>query len=232
MSATASTRADAVFDLLRHDILRGRFEPGQKLRLTELQSRYDVSSGVLREVLPRLAEQGLATSTAQQGYRVVTVSEADLRELTDARVALEPLVARMAVERGDVEYEGAVLAAHHALARTSLTGEDGEVNDEWAARHEAFHSTVLRGCGNGYLLAAAERLRRISAVYRYWSAGETERVHRDLAAEHKAICEAVVARDGEAVAALLADHIELTTRLVLQGVRRDSAVGAEQPAAG
>lgn len=232
MSGTPSTRADAVFDVLRHDILRGRFEPGQKLRLTELQSRYDVSSGVLREVLPRLAEQGLATSTAQQGYRVVTVSEADLRDLTDARVALEPLVARMAAERGDVEYEGAVLAAHHALARTPLTAEDGDVSEDWVVRHEAFHGAVLQGCGNGYLLGAAERLRRISAVYRYWSAGETERVHRDLAAEHKAICDAVVARDGEAVAALLAEHIELTTRLLLQGVRRNAAVKAEQLAAG
>ncbi|GAB3561606.1 GntR family transcriptional regulator [Amycolatopsis endophytica] len=231
MNGTASTRADAVFRVLRHDILRGRFEPGQKLRLAELQSRYDVSSGVLREVLPRLAEQGLATATAQQGYRVVTVSESGLRDLTDARVALEPLVARMATERGDVEYEGAVLAAHHALARAPLTGEDGDVSEDWISRHETFHHTVLQGCGNSHLLDAAERLRRISAVYRYWSAGETERVHRDLAAEHRAICEAAVARDGEAVATLLAEHIELTTRLLLQSTGRRTA-GAEQATAG
>jgi DNA-binding GntR family transcriptional regulator len=232
VSSTASTRADAIFDLLRRDILHGRFEPGQKLRLSELQSHYDVSSGVLREVLPRLAEQGLATAVPQQGYRVVTVSETDLRELTAARAALEPLVARMAAERGDVDYEGAVLAAHHALVRTPLTGEDGGVSDDWISRHESFHATVLRGCGNSYLLAAAERLRTISAVYRYWSAGETERVHRDLAAEHQAICDAAVARDGEAVATLLAAHIELTTRLLLQSVRRNAATRAPDPALG
>jgi DNA-binding GntR family transcriptional regulator len=74
---------------------------------------------------------------------------------------------------------------------------------------------VLAGCGNQYLLAAAERLRTISAIYRYWTIEETTRVHRDVAAEHRAICDAAVARDADLCATLVADHIRLTTELMV-----------------
>jgi DNA-binding GntR family transcriptional regulator len=214
-AGSGGTRADTIFLRLRGDILRGRLSPGAKLSFPELQRRYEASTGVLREVLPRLVEQGLATTEPQLGYHVVTVSIEDLRELTEARVALESTVARMAAENGDVDYEAGVLAAHHALARTPTADPDDAVSEEWITRHESFHLAVLQGCGNAYLLGAVERLRTVSAVYRYWTAEETERVHRDLAGEHRAISDAAVDRDGERLAALLSQHIRTTSELLM-----------------
>lgn len=89
--SAAPTRASVVLQRLRSDVLNGRLAPGSKLGFAELGARYNVSSGVLREVLPRLVEQGLATSEAQLGFRVIDVSVDNLTQLTDARVAIETL---------------------------------------------------------------------------------------------------------------------------------------------
>src|SRR5438270_5360420 len=76
MVVEARTRADRIYRQLRSDILTGRLSPGQRLPFAELCQHYDVSIGVLREVLPRLTEQGLVSAEPQIGFRVMSVSEA------------------------------------------------------------------------------------------------------------------------------------------------------------
>src|SRR5689334_11074540 len=104
------TRADVVLGLIRAEILNGRLAPGSRLGFVDLGERYKVSTGVLREVLPRLVERGLATSEAQRGFRVIDVSVERLTQLTDARVAIETLVTRQAVAHGDITWETDVVA--------------------------------------------------------------------------------------------------------------------------
>lgn len=207
----APTRAESIFQRLRNDILTGYFAPGAKLAFADLRARYDASVGVLREALPRLVEQGLATNEAQLGFRVVAISPQALRHLTSARCALETLVTRESVAAGDLAWESRLVAAHHALSRTGPPG----AREQWMARHEEFHATLLSGCPNPYLIESAARLRAIADVYRYWSAGETKRVRRDIGAEHEAILDAALARDADECARLLTGHIQRTTDLLL-----------------
>ena len=207
----SATRAEVAFRRLRHDILTGYYAPGAKLAFADLRARYDASVGVLREALPRLVEQGLATNEAQLGFRVVSVSPESLRHLTSARCAIETLVARESVKTGDLTWESRLVAAHHALSRTAPP----ETPEQWMARHEDFHATLLSGCQNPYLISSATRLRAISEVYRYWSAGESARVRRDIGGEHNAILNAALDRDADEVARLLTNHIQRTTDLLL-----------------
>ena len=114
MAGTA-TRAERVYNELRSDTLAGRWYPGQRLPFEELCGRYDASVGVMREALQRLAEQGLVLVEPNRGFRVVPVSEDDLRHLTEARLEIESLTLRLAVEQGSLEWETQVIAAHHRL---------------------------------------------------------------------------------------------------------------------
>ncbi|WP_367325888.1 GntR family transcriptional regulator [Streptomyces sp. HUAS ZL42] len=213
-SAT-TTRSNEVLQRLRSDILNGRLAPASKLGFAELGARYDVSSGVLREVLPRLVEQGLATSEAQLGFRVVDVSVHNLTQLTEARVAIETFVIREAVAHGAIAWESDVVAKHHALERIGRASTGVEISEDWLVAHEAFHLAILVGCGNRYLYEAAARLRSISEVYRCWSTPESRRTHRDIEAEHRAIMEATVGRDADLAASLSERHIRLTTELAI-----------------
>ncbi|MGW0043667.1 GntR family transcriptional regulator [Rhodococcus sp. NPDC003348] len=210
-TASPTTRAGAVYEQIRADIMRGRLQPGQRLRFVELTEKYSVSQSVVREALTRLAEQGLAISLPQQGFRVVTLSLMDLDELTEARRELESLVFRRAVERGDVHWESAVVAAHHLLAATPPATPDGEANPEWDDAHERFHRALLDGCGNSRLLEVALSLRESAALYRHWSGHLGDDPGRDVAAEHRGLVDAALARDADLAAERLATHIERTS---------------------
>jgi DNA-binding GntR family transcriptional regulator len=155
----------------------------------------------------------------QQGYRVVCLSEDDLTDLTSARVQIETLVLREATANGDLAWESRLIAVHHTLARTPVTAADDpdRVSEGWAAAHAEFHSALLAGCSNGRLRAIAESLRDSAELYRQWSLPADRGHARDVAAEHRAILDAVLDRDAKRAATVLTAHIEYTTRLLLGG---------------
>jgi DNA-binding GntR family transcriptional regulator len=212
----ASTRSNAVFDQLRADLLAGRFEPGSKLKLAVLGTRYRASLSVVREALSRLAEQGLVVAHPQRGFSVVALSAADLTDLTSTRIDIETLAARRSVERGDLAWEAALVAAHHTLARTPLGTPEGEVNEDWINAHQAFHQALVAGCGSARLEAIANGLRDASELYRIWSRALAHDDDRDIAGEHARLLSLAVARDAPGVAAALAAHIQHTTDALLR----------------
>jgi DNA-binding GntR family transcriptional regulator len=217
------TRTESIYAQLRTDITRGHFAPGHRLRLVELAERFSVSQSVIREALTRLAEQKLVVALPQQGFRVIELSVQDVRMLTEARIAIETLVARLAVERGDIAWEGAVLAAHHQLSRAGYElAPDGMPSEEWFDAHEEYHRTLLEGCGNVWLIDTATTLRAAAGLHRRWSGSLGHDRDRDIAGEHQAILDAVLCRDDDAVANLLAQHIQRTTKALL-------AVAGEAP---
>ncbi|MEU1802792.1 GntR family transcriptional regulator [Streptomyces sp. NPDC019937] len=223
----SKTRAEEIYWRLRADILNGRHEPGSRLRVEALKESYDASSGVLREALPRLVGQGLATFAPQQGFRVVTVSPERLRELTDARVFVETHVARQSVTAGSIEWESDLLAAHHHLARTPYFDDAGALNEGWLHAHARFHRVLLEGCSNRPLRDIATQLRDAAEVYRCWARTPAESSHRDVAAEHRAICDRAIARDASGVVEALTRHIDLTTQLLLDAYGRREEQGEQ-----
>jgi DNA-binding GntR family transcriptional regulator len=222
--SSAPTRADIVLAQIRADILNGHLKPGSRLGFTDLGERYVVSTGVLREVLPRLVEQGLAESAAQLGFRVIDVSIERLSLLTNARVAIETLVTQEAISNGDIAWESDVVATHHALDRVGDSTITHEISEPWLIAHEAFHIAILQGCGNPYLVTAAVRLRSIYEVYRCWSRPEHVRTHRDIADEHRRMMESVIAREVEVATQLTETHIRRTSELLISSLDIEPAI--------
>jgi DNA-binding GntR family transcriptional regulator len=218
--AAASTRAEQVHGALRAEILAGRLAPGTRLRLVELAERFSVSQSVIREALTRLAGQQIVIALPQQGFRVAPLTLADLTALTEARMHIEGLVLRLAVQRGDVAWEASAVAAHHQLLRTPTRLETGGVNEQWLTAHETYHAALLAGCGNDRLLQVAGGLRDAAALYRIWSFPLGQDEHRDLPGEHRGILEAVLARDAGQAADRLTRHIERTSSVLLAVAER------------
>jgi DNA-binding GntR family transcriptional regulator len=220
----ARTKSERVFDQLRADIHAGRLPPASRLRYAELCERYGASTGVLREALQRLREQGLVTAESNFGFQVIDLSVKDLQDLTASRLVLEPLALRSAIGHGGVEWESSVLAAHHRLARTETRDlEDPlRLSDLWVVEHAAFHEALIAGCTNRRLRELASSLRGAAELYRRWSLPLGDQSgERDVAAEHAALADAVVARDAELAVALLTAHISRTTNRLLQGFLED-----------
>lgn len=198
-----------VYTALRKAILRAEFRPGEALKPQELAGRHGVSLAVAREALVRLVGDGLADRLPNRGFAVPLQSDQRWQDLAEARRTIEPATLRLAVERGDLDWEARVRAAHHRLSRTPpLEPGTRRISPEWSAAHRDFHRTLLDGCGNDVLLESFDRLWLATELSRHWSAGRNP--ERDFEAEHRQLEEAALARDADTAAAVLERHLSLT----------------------
>lgn len=200
---------------LREDIFDRRLAPGERLKPMELGKRFGVSISVMREALGLLASQALVHIERNRGFHVTTLSAKELLDLTAARRINEGAALRLSVERGGVEWESEVLAAHHRLSSQPmyLPDEPRTRNTEWATAHVAFHHKLIEACGNDVLLGVCGRLSDAAELYRAWSGvGE---VKRDVAAEHRGLLDAALAHDADLAVELFEAHIERTAAILL-----------------
>ncbi|WP_211269214.1 GntR family transcriptional regulator [Saccharothrix syringae] len=202
--------SEQVYAHLRDAIMRGDHAPGDALKPQDIAREQGVSLAVVREALVRVVGEGLADRLPNRGFAVPAFSDRRWQEVAEARRTIEPAVLRMSVERGDVDWEARVRAAHHRLARTPpFAPEEGEhYSSAWSEAHRVFHRTLLEGCGNPVLLETFDRLWSASELARRWSARRTP--DRDHAGEHRRLEEAALARDPDAAAEALTRHLTLT----------------------
>lgn len=224
-TATSATLASHVYEQIRHEILNGAFQPGERLKPADLRVRFGVSVSVVREALSRLSEQRLVQANHNQGFRVIELTEKGIRELTDIRIHIESFALQRSIGRADVEWEGRVLAAHHRLAHTPTRSADDphHSTEEWSRVHRDFHQTLVSACDMPMLLEMCDSLYDASELYRRLSAPLTEG-NRDVACEHRELSEAALDRDVDLASRLLAEHFNRTTELLIEAFgRADSA---------
>ncbi|MEM6428505.1 MAG: GntR family transcriptional regulator [Deinococcota bacterium] len=78
---------------LRRDILSGSLTPGQPLREQEISERFGVSRGPIREVLSKLTQQGLVVAEPNKGVRIASQPSESVRPLlVDLRKTIELFV--------------------------------------------------------------------------------------------------------------------------------------------
>jgi DNA-binding GntR family transcriptional regulator len=223
------TRTEQVYEMLRSDLLNGVLHPGQKLKMVELTERFGVSQSVVREALTRLTEQGLLVATPQRGFRVRDLSIEDIAELTETRIQVESVAMRLAVERGDLQWETGILAAHHRLDRTPVTRDDGTVSEDWTVQHRDFHQSLLTGCGNRRLESVASSLRDSAELYRRWYWVLTDDHQRDLAWEHQQLKDLALARDADRAIEVLTEHIDRAPSLLIAYAREHGVADLTPP---
>lgn len=191
------TMANRAASALRAEILSGALAPGAKVNLDRLRERLDLSLAPVREAVTRLACEGLVEAEDQRGYRVAPVSAEDLAEITMLRAEFDALALALSIERGDLDWESAVLAALHRLTRSTPADR--------ATAHAAFHAALIAGAGAPRLIAQCARLYALTARYAALFGAPDD--DPDTA---PAIAAAAVARKADDARRLIADHARRT----------------------
>ncbi len=207
--------AERAYRALRQAIVRGEFEPGARLRVEELGRRFAVSSSPVREALNRLSEQGLVRALENRGFRVAPLTAAGVSDLARVRTLVECEALRDAIAHGSDAWEAQAVAAGHALALAErrLGDQPRTLDDDWSARHRAFHLSLYAGCTSPLLLDLADVLFDNAERYRRWAA-RWRQAPRRKHDEHQLLLKAVVTRQSERAVELLRQHITHTERLV------------------
>ena len=81
--------AEEVVDVLREQILRGEWAPGQRLTEAPMAGAFGISRNTLREAFRLLGREGLVEHFPHRGGFVTRLSEADIRDLYRVRATLE-----------------------------------------------------------------------------------------------------------------------------------------------
>lgn len=215
---TPKTLAGRVAQQLRRDIIRHRFEPGERLQFEKLSKVYSVGTSPLREALFQVAAQGLVVAEDHKGFFVAPIQFDEMLDVSNLRANLETYAIRGAIREGREDWEVDLLAAFHRLKRAGLAvagdQEDDDLRTEWEDRHRAFHYALCKGCGSPWLLHFFDELYDHMERYRryFWKYAE-----RAVAAdsEHEAIMKAALDRDEERAASLLQAHFEKQARLTM-----------------
>lgn len=200
---------EAVYGRLHSDILCGNLEPDSRLHLDRISRDYGVGVNSLREALTRLAAEGLVVAGRQRGFAVEPVSIGDLRDITEIRQFLECKALEQAIEVGDLDWEGRIVAAYHKLSKAERKlDEDPQAHGLlWEERNSDFHRELISACPSRWLLHFQGIMYRQSQRYRMLSLIPNT-IPRDVShREHRAIMEATLERDAERATRLLREHI-------------------------
>jgi DNA-binding GntR family transcriptional regulator len=214
------THATSLVKRLRQAIMTGELEPGAKLRLEALRTQLGltISRSPLREALSRLGAEGLVVIEDNRGYRVIPVSEKNLREIAQLRVHSEGLALREAIAKGDQQWAREVAACEDRLRAIRRSDNMGPPQQEtWEHAHRAFHLKLLEACDMPLLLSHCNTLHDLNDRYRRLFLAKNP-YDRDVNTEHSAIVAATLERNADLACALLAQHIQRTTQNICRSL--------------
>lgn len=193
------TLAEKAFTSLHQAILAGVLKPGVRLPIDDLAESLGMSAMPVREAVRRLGAMGLVENVPHKGARVTELSVADLREVYEARLVLEPLAVYRAVMVLTEENAADARIALDAMRTHSV----GSV-EHWSA-HSAFHLGLYAAQGSSWLMRLIQPLWESSERYRL--AAPSRRGVGARRDEHEKVMKACLDHDPGHAAGELYNHL-------------------------
>ncbi|ANF55987.1 GntR family transcriptional regulator [Brevundimonas naejangsanensis] len=212
------TLSDRLMEVVRDMILSGAIAPDVPIRQDALAADLNVSKIPLREALVRLEQDGLVVSHPNRGFFARGMSAAEVEEIFELRLKLEPDAAAEACLVADEARQDEALQVLAQLNAAAAGGMPtvGPLN-------RAFHMALVQP---GKRALTAEITTRLHVMADRYVRKHLEHKGRHLTAEaeHQDILQAWLARDADKVRRLVADHLQHT----LSDLREEFAQGAGQ----
>jgi DNA-binding GntR family transcriptional regulator len=199
----SSLRAQAS-EVIRAGIVAGQFEPGEIYSANTIADQLGVSATPIREAMLDLANSGLVEPVRNRGFRILTMADKDLDEISELRLLIEPPTMRKVVDLATDE-EIAGLDASVLAIETAASDQDVAA---FLVADRKFHLALLDLAGNARLSRLVEQLRDQTRLL-----GLRGLAVESLSAsahEHREILEALRERRADDAVELMRVHLEHT----------------------
>lgn len=188
--------------------------PGAPIDEQALAEDFEMGVAPVREALRLLAHENLVEITPRHGLYVSGVSLADLEEISEMRLPLEGLCARLAARRATADDLAVLEALRREQAAVSTEGETttGKAERDAVSRRffdldHKFHQAVARAARNKYLYQTLERLFGLSQ--RLWYLALPHLAFLPSAVEkHLDLVGAIEAHDADRAERIMRDHVQ------------------------
>lgn len=208
---------DVVFNTLRQAILKGELKPGERLMEIALAERLGVSRTPIREAMRKLELEGLVVMIPRRGAQVANITEKDLNDVLEVRIALENVAIEKACKNMTDEDMSRLWVAAKSFEHT--IGEGNLV--KLAEADVAFHEIIYQASDNKRLIQTLNNLREQIYRYRveYLKDGETRDV---LVREHEELTRAIRERDVECAQKISFQHIENQRMGIIHSIQAEN----------
>lgn len=191
-----TSKTELVTGMLRELIVTGELAAGTPLRQRDLAARLGVSATPVREALRRLESEGLVHTDLHRGATVADSAFGATEENYLIRATLESLAAELAAKHVTEEQLAAIETINAKISGLA------EHDPGYGSLNRDFHFAIYAAAGSPVLVSLMRML---------WQAmpegPKVARTHRDSAAEHAAIVDALRAGDSTRASELTHHHI-------------------------
>lgn len=201
-------------------IVDRELKPKERVNENALAQKLGVSRGPIREACSALAAMGLIEVIPNRGFFVRSLSDEEAEEVAEARAGVLAYVGMLLADRITDER---IAMLRDLIARMDEAAETGDAGLYYPI-NLAFHNALIEMCGNRRLARIYRGLVRELHIHRYRGQAGGQ-VLKTSNAEHKAIVEALAARDPMAAFDAVRTHIHrgLQRNLAVRRARRAQA---------
>ena len=209
--ATESSASERAYVWTRSKILDGTLAGGTMVSESDVSASLGISRTPVREAFLRLAGEGALKLFPKRGALIVPITAADVRDVIEARLLIEPWAASVVAGRSS-----------HEIIMKNLRSElnalqSAAKSNQLLAYQEAdraFHEAIVTGAENELVATFYRSLR--DRQMRMGAAALIDSQERvmSILSEHQQIAEAIASRDAEAAKQLVRAHIERTREVL------------------
>lgn len=197
---------------LKDLILSGQVRPAERLSEAALAQRLGVSRTPLREALMKLEQEGLVVGQRNVGYTVTSLDVEAVRKLLVVREALDACAAELACLHAtddDLREIGAVVAQMEDLLPSANDDPSAAARSLDLGLH--IHRVIAAAARNEPLLQLTDQVYQQLQLALWLEVMWVDLGGSDLA-EHRAIADAILARDSVGAGAAARAHVRSSLR--------------------
>lgn len=205
---------EQVYNSLLESMINLELPPGTKLTISKLKKIYGVSSTPIRGALYQLQQEELLVSGQGKSFYVSNISETDVRNLFEIRIALETIALRQSINKIDRKLISNLIVK----MRSHISNpEETKASPPYEIDY-MLHTEILTKSENSYLISIIKRISkmitRMRNVIRYYLPEQQSDWIICEMEEHLLIAEKILNEDTDGSINALKKHLEHSADII------------------
>jgi len=200
-----SSLSSKIFNVLRDNILEGKYVHDEKLIEVKLAQELGVSRTPVREALKQLELEGLVENIPNKGVVVKGISKQDISDIYTIRLAIEGIAVEWAMERMSEEDVEKLKEIYELMEFYTLKKDYLKISE----LNTQFHEVIYKATKSRYLEQVLKDFQYYIKTTRNKSLRTPGRLESALE-EHKEILDAFITKDPKKAREVLENHIDIS----------------------